>query len=427
MQANSTFSIIFFTRKSRGITDRLSIYARITVNGQRSEISLKRNILKKEWDNSKNRGRGTSTKIRVLNNYLDHVYTKLLYCHKQLLEEDKIISANVIKDRYLGKDDNHKTLKELIEYHNTTMVTVLKYGTMKNYYTTKKYLDNFLLKKMKVNDIYLKQLNYQVIIDFEQYLRSYKNSKKQLMLTNNGVMKHLERLKKMINLAVKLEWIIKNPFNQFQLKFDKYDRQYLSERELELIENTHYNNERLERVKDCFIFSCYTGLSYVDVKELTLNQITSGIDNNHWIFTKREKTNETVKIPILPKALQIIGKYKIVSENTNSKILLPLCSNQKTNSYLKEIAKDCGIHKNITFHVARHTFATTVMLSNGVPIETVSKLLGHTKLSTTQIYARVLEHKISEDIDNLLKRLESKKQKQTENVFKVMDLEVGYH
>jgi integrase len=412
MQTNNTFSIIFFTRKSRNAKNQLSIYVRITINKQRSEISLKRNVSFKQWDNNKNRGRGTSAKIRILNNYLDYVYNKLLDSHKQLLEEDKIISASTVKDRYLGKDDNQKTLKELIDYHNSNMVTVLKYGTMKNYYTTEKYLVKYLIKKLKVHDIYLKQLNYRFIIDFEQYLRTYKNSKKQLVLANNGVMKHLERFKKMINLAIKLEWMVKNPFSQFQLKFNKYDRQYLSERELELIESTQYTNERLEKIKDCFIFACYTGLSYIDVKELTLNQITKGIDNNYWIITKREKTNETVKIPILPKALDIINKYKSTSKNTSNKTLLPLCSNQKTNAYLKEIAKDCDIHKNITFHVARHTFATTLMLSNGVPMETVSKLLGHTKLSTTQIYARVIESKISEDIQNLLKRFEAKKQKQ---------------
>ncbi len=412
MQTNNTFSIIFFTRKSRSIANRLSIYARITVNGKRSEISLKRTVLLREWDNAKNRGRGSSYKIRVLNAYLDQVYSQLLDCHKQLLEEDKIVSSNAIKARYLGEDDNQKTLRELITYHNINMLSVLKPGTMKNYYTTERYLNRFLNKKLNAEDIYLKQLNYRFITDFEHYLRNYKNSKKQLMLSNNGVMKHLERFKKMINLAVKLEWIIKNPFHQFQLKFDKYDRQYLSERELELIENTYFNNERLEKVKDCFIFSCYTGLSYIDVKELTTNQITSGIDNNHWIFTKREKTNETVKVPILPKALEIIDKYKTMSESTSLKTLLPLCSNQKTNAYLKEIAKACGIHKHITFHVARHTFATTVMLSNGVPIETVSKLLGHAKLSTTQIYARVVETKISEDIQNLLKRFEIKKKQQ---------------
>tara|TARA_R110002012_G_scaffold322018_1_gene553721 strand:+ start:24164 stop:25042 length:879 start_codon:yes stop_codon:yes gene_type:complete len=286
------------------------------------------------------------------------------------------------------------------------MVNVLKHGTMKNYYTTEKYLQKFLNHKQKVKDIYLKQLNYGFILDFEQYLRSYRNTNKQLMLSNNGVMKHLERFKKMINLAVKLEWMQKNPFDQFQLKYDRYDRDHLTERELELLESTHYTNERLEKVKDCFIFSCYTGLSYIDAKELTLDQITIGIDNKRWIFTKREKTDEMVKIPILPPAMQILEKYRDSQTDT----LLPLSSNQKTNDYLKEIAKDCGIHKNLTFHVARHTFATTVMLSNGVPIETVSKLLGHTKLSTTQIYARVVETKISEDIQNLLFRLQTRKQ-----------------
>jgi len=412
METSNTFSIIFFTRKSRSNSNRLTIYCRITVNGKRSEISLQRSIMVSEWDNSKSLGRGNSTKARVLNNYLDHVYNKLLVCHKQLLEEDKVIFANAIKGRYLGKDDARKTLLELIDYHNTNMITILKLGTMKNYYTTEKYLKEFLIKKKKAEDIYLKQLNYRFIIDFEQFLRTYKNSKKQLMLSNNGVMKHLERFKKMVNLALKLEWIAKNPFSKFQLKFTKYDRQYLTERELTLIEDTYFKQERLVRVKDIFLFSCYTGLSYIDVKELSISQIVLGIDNRYWIHTKREKTNELVKVPILPKALIIIEKYKKFLEVTNSKTLLPLYSNQKTNSYLKEIAKGCDIHKNITFHVARHTFATTVMLSNGVPIETVSKLLGHTKLSTTQIYARVLEHKISEDIDNLLQRLEIKNQPQ---------------
>lgn len=410
MQTNKTFSVVLFTRKSRSKQQELSIYARITVNGKRSEISLKRYVQQKEWDSSKNRGRGSSYPIQNLNRYLDQEYSRLLDCHKQLLEEDKVVSSQAIKSRYLGEDNTQKTLNELLDYHNTKMVNVLKPGTMKNYYTTERYLHKFQRQKQKTKDIYLKQLNYRFIIDFEQYLRNYTNSKKQLMLSNNGVMKHLERFKKTINLGIKLEWITKNPFHQFQLKFEKYDRQYLTERELQLIEDTNFNNERLERVKDCFLFSCYTGLSYIDVKELTVNQIAKGIDNNDWIFTKRGKTNETVKVPILPQAMDIIKKYNDVSKYRTSKPLLPLSSNQKTNSYLKEIATEIGIHKNITFHVARHTFATTVMLSNGVPIETVSKLLGHTKLSTTQIYARVVESKISEDIQNLLIRFKTKKQ-----------------
>ena len=415
MQKHNTFAVIFFTRKSRSNLKELSIYARITVDGQRTEISLKRCIEVCNWDNSKARARGISSNSRNLNKYLDQVYGQLLDCHRQLLEEFKIISAKSIKARYLGEDDQLKTLNELIKYHNTNMVSVLKAGTMKNYYTTERYLNKFLVQKLKADDIYLKQLNYRFIIDFEQYLRNYNPTTKRKTLTNNGVMKHLERFKKMINLAIKLEWLVKNPFSRFQLRFDKYDRQYLSQRELELIENTYFKSERLERIKDIFIFSCYTGLSYIDVKQLTIQQIVKGIDANYWIYTKREKTNETVKIPILPKALVIVEKYKVISKEVGSELLLPLYSNQKTNSYLKEIAKACGIRKNISFHVARHTFATTVLLSNGVPIETVSKLLGHTKLSTTQIYARVLEHKISEDIQNLMIRFENKKNKEIES------------
>ncbi|WP_417371671.1 phage integrase SAM-like domain and Arm DNA-binding domain-containing protein [Gelidibacter japonicus] len=244
MQTNTTFAVIFYTRKSRSNANELNIFARITVNQKRSEISLKRCTLLREWDSNKNRARGSSYKTKVLNTYLDQVYSHLLDCHRQLLEEGKIVTANAVKARYLGLDENLKTLTELITYHNTNMVSVLKYGTMKNYYTTEKYLLKFLHKHLKVDDIYLKQLNYRFICDFEQFLRAYKNPKKELVLSNNGVMKHMERFKKMVNLAVKLEWIQKNPFNQFQLKFDKFDRQFLTERELELIENTHYTNER---------------------------------------------------------------------------------------------------------------------------------------------------------------------------------------
>ena len=276
---------------------------------------------------------------------------------------------------------------------------------MKNYYTTEKYLKRYLKIKLKRSDIFLKQLNYSFILDFEQFLRRSLNSKKQRSLSNNGVMKHLERFKKMVNLAVKLEWMKKNPFDRFQLRFNKFERVFLTERELQLIEDIEFKQDRLQQVKDCFVFSCYTGLSYIDIKGLTAEKITRGIDNRNWIYTKREKTNELVRIPILPQAWEILERYKKGPAHNG---LLPICSNQKVNVYLKEIATACGINKNITFHVARHTFATTVMLSNGVPIETVSKLLGHTKLTTTQIYAKVVESKISEDIGNLLERFQAK-------------------
>ena len=195
----------------------------------------------------------------------------------------------------MGENDNSKTLRELIGYHNSNMVRILKAGTMKNYYTTEKYLYSFLIKRRKVSDIYVKQVDFKFISEFEHYLRDYKNSKKQHSMGNNGVMKHLERFKKIINLGIKLEWMSKNPFDKFQLKYNKYDREYLSERELELLESTEFKSERLQKIRDCFVVSCYTGLSYINVKELKETNIVKGIDSNYWIYTKREKTDELVK------------------------------------------------------------------------------------------------------------------------------------
>jgi integrase len=399
----TTFSVLFFVRKHHDETKKLFIYARVTVNGKRSEISLKRSISVNQWDASKGRARGTAPKSRILNQYLDQVYNKFLDCHKQLSSENKVISAQSIKARFYGNDENQKTLLELMSYHNSHMRNVLKPGTLKNYYTTETYLKEFLNKKMSCNDINLKQINYRFVTDFEQFLRSYSAKVSRKTCGNNGTMKHLERFKKMLNLAIKLEWLTKNPFDNFKFRFEKNDRQYLSKRELHILETTNFTRSSLQKVKDIFIFSCYTGLSYVDIKELSLHQIVKGIDGSNWIYTKREKTNETVKVPLLPQAQILLDKYK--DQITPDDYLFPVCSNQKVNKYLKEIILQLKIKKTITFHSARHTFATTVTLSNGVPIETVSKLLGHTKLSTTQIYARVIDSKISNDMECLKNKL----------------------
>ncbi|TXN36148.1 site-specific integrase [Flagellimonas hymeniacidonis] len=416
MRNNSTLAVLIFTRDITYNPEKLTVYARITVDGRRAEISLKRYTSVNVWDVSKGRVIGTTQRARKLNSYLDEVYVQIMEAHKQLLSEGKFITAQAIKARYLGQDDQHKTLKELVVYHNTNMDSVLKYGTMKNYYSTERYLHKFIRDKFKTPDIYLKQLNYRFITDFEQYLRNYQPDKARRTCTNNGVMKHLERLMKMTNLAVKLEWLEKDPFHQFKLNFQKHNRSYLSERELELIEETTFKSAGYEKVRNVFLFSCYTGLAYIDVKQLLAEQMVLGIDGNYWLHTKREKTNEIVKIPLLPKAKAIIENYaEEMCQHPEGK-LLPVFSNQKMNSYLKVITKTCGIHKKITFHSARHTFATTVTLSNGVPIETVSKMLGHAKLTTTQIYARVLEKKVGEDMQNLIAQFESKKQRRLSKV-----------
>ena len=408
MLENSRLSVVFVVRKLTSKIDTIKIYARVTVDGKRAEFNLNRELPVSLWDEKRKRGKGFSKYVISLNKYMDQVFTGLHEAHRQLLQEEVDITSAGIKARYLGEDDRGKSLLDLISYHNTSMLSVLRKGTMKNYYSTERCIKEFLKEKMGVEDIPLKKLNYSFIVDFEQYIRKYKPATR-MGCTNNGAMKHMERLKKMSRLAVKLEWLEKDPFINYKLRFEKTERQFLTERELQLIEETTFNIPSTQHVKDLFIFACYTGLSFIDVSELKIDHLVKGMDGNDWLYTKRTKTDEPLKIPLLPKAMEIIDKYKSNASLLENGRLLPIYSNQMINRTLRDIATACGIRKKITFHVARHTFATAITLSNGVPIETVSKLLGHTKLSTTQIYARVVEKKVGEDMQNLMATMKLKK------------------
>lgn len=401
MKTSSTFSILFWADFSRTKENQVSLYSRITVNGKRATISLKRKVLITDWDVHKNRARGTSQKSRILNSYLDETYNHFFKCYRDLKSEHKLITAQAVKARYLGEDDIHRSVMDIIDYHNEDMTDKLKWGTQKNYFTTQKYVSKFLLKSYKKSDIYLRELDYHFIIKFEKYLRNYIPEDHHKKMGNNTVMKHIERFRKLINLSFKLGWIERDPFINFKSKFIKNDRGFLSLLELQEIENKEITITRLELVRDLFVFSCYTSLSYIDVINLTEENICIGIDEEVWIFYNREKTTKPIRIPLLPKALQIIEKYKGNRKSIVQGSIFPRISNQKLNSYLKEIADLCSIKKNLTFHIARHTFATTVTLSNGMPIETVSKLLGHSRISTTQIYAKVIERKVSDDMRRL--------------------------
>src|SRR5690606_20174724 len=207
------------------------------------------------------------------------------------------------------------------------------------------------------------------------------------------VMKHIQRFRKIVTLGYHIEWIDRDPFIRWKPTYEKRERPFLTDNELSNIETYNFPIARLERVRDLFIFSCYTGISYIDVINLTSNNVLKGIDGNDWIFTSRQKTKSPVKVPLLKKAKELLIKYHDHPMTQITGTLFPVITNEKMNLYLKEIADACGIKKNLTFHMARHTFATTVTLSNGVPIETVSKLLGHSKIASTQIYARVVERK----------------------------------
>jgi site-specific recombinase XerD len=274
--------------------------------------------------------------------------------------------------------------------------------TLTKYNTTVNHLESFLKWKYKVSDISLLQLKYEFLSGFEFYLKTEKS------IDHNTAAKYIKNTKKVINDCVAKGWLKANPFTNFKITTKLVDRTFLSEEELEILANKELRVDRVALVRDIFVFSCYTGLSFIDVANLTPNHIATGMDREKWIFTSRQKTNTASHIPILPPAMEIINKYKDHPASVSKGRLLPMLSNQKMNAYLKEIADLCEINKDLTFHVARHTFATTVTLTNGVPIETVSKMLGHKKLQTTQHYAKILDTKISQDMSVLFKKFNPK-------------------
>lgn len=400
-----TFGVVFYLRKYKALNGKMPIYARITVDGKRVDLSVKQSIEEENWNRAKGTAKGSREEARSLNAFLERVKANIVSRYQELLLQRKPMTAEIIKNSFLGADKEEHTLCKVIDYHNTTMGDSLAPGTMKNYYTTQKYVKKFLMSKFHRSDIHLSELTYKFISDFEFFLRKYKPEDFHKPLGNNGLMKHMERFRKMISMAVRMEWLEKDPFAKYQQKFDKVERDFLTEEELSIMENKGFTVSRLEWVRDLFVFSCYTGLAYIDTMRLTPASITKGMDGELWLMTKRKKTSNPVRVPLLPKALTLIEKYKDHPRASSKGTLLPIISNQKLNSYLKEIADLCDIKKNLTFHLARHTFATTVTLTNGVPIESVSKMLGHSKISTTQVYAKVIEKKLSEDMKNLRDKL----------------------
>jgi len=406
----NTFGVIFYLRKYKINNGLAPIYARITVDGKRVDVSVKRNIDEKNWNGNKGMAKGSREEVRALNAYLEQVRASIVSCYQEMMLQKKLVTAEAIKNMFLGNDRKEYTLCKLVEYHNTQAKDSLTWGTLKNYFTTQKYISKFLKERFGTSDIYLSELSYKFITDFEYFLRSHQPEDHHKPLANNGVMKHIERFRKMINMAIRLEWIDKDPFSAYQQKFEKVERDFLTKEELASIEMRELAIVRLQWVRDLFVFSCYTGLAYIDVMQLTHANITKGIDGEDWLYTNRQKTSNPVRVPLLPKALEIIERYSKHPRAIANGTLFPVISNQKLNSYLKEIADLCYIKKNLTFHLARHTFATTVTLTNGVPIESVSKMLGHSTITTTQIYAKVIEKKLSDDMQNLRAKLNQTKE-----------------
>lgn len=406
MKTNQNYSLRFMIKQSKAKNGKAPIYCRINVNGKIAEISMKRYIESDKWIGKVGMVKGNSEQSRNINTYLSNVANEIDKHYNHLISLNLLITADSIKNSFLGIKEKERTLLEVFKYHNNQVENLIGIDVVKathtKFETVMKKVKLFILKEYNRTDINLNEINHKFIADFEYYL------KVDQKIAHNTTMKYIQCLGKVINMAVSNDWMIKNPFSNFTCTFKKVVREVLSEEEIQILSKKVFFIERLTEVRDIFLFCCYTGYAFADVEKLTYNHITTGIDGEKWIYTYRKKTKIKSNVPLLPPALEIIERYKEHPYCIANKKLLPVKSNQKMNAYLKEVADLCGIHKNLTMHIARHTFATTVTLSNGVPIETVSRLLGHSKLATTQIYAQVLEHKVSEDMGKLKNKLAEK-------------------
>ncbi|WP_029292882.1 site-specific integrase [Chryseobacterium hispalense] len=404
---NKTFNLLFFIKKNKIRTNGTApIYLRITIDGKMADITAKRYIDPKKWDNKAHRALGNSIEAKTLNVYLKTLEQQVYDCHYQMLKEEYFVTSEGLKSKLLGTDISTRMLIPIFQDHNDKVEALVGQdfapGTLERYKTSLKHTQEFLIWKYKTSDIDITKIDHAFIMDYDFWLRSVRKC------ANNTAVKYIKNFKKIIRLCMANGWLSKDPFVGYKAKLKVVERPYLRKEEIQTIYEKEFASDRLNQVRDIFLFSCYTGLAYVDVKKLSKSHINIGIDGDKWIFTNRQKTDISTRVPLLPLAQELIFKYEEHPECVNLNVLFPVLSNQKMNSYLKEIANVCGINKELTFHIARHTFATTVTLSNGVPIESVSKMLGHTNIKTTQHYAKILDQKVSNDMSVLKTKLQDK-------------------
>lgn len=398
----TTFKLLFFVKRNAAKKNgNAPIIARITIDQIVAQFNTQMEINPVNWSVSAGKATGRSAEAMSINSMLDSIRSTVHQHYHALLEQDGYVTSERVKNAFLGKIERGKTLIEFFEMHNEQYLQKVKMNTTDKTYSryelTKKRLIEFMKLKYSVSDMLIKEINVVFIDNFLLYIKNHYGC------THNTAMKFIQRFRTVVNFAKNTGLVTADPFGNYRVKFEQTDRDYLTMEEITAIYNKKFTSKRLEQVRDLFIFSCYTALSYIDVCELTKENIRTSFDGNLWIMTKRHKTNVASNIRLLEIPKAILEKYK---DNLPNGMILPIISNQKVNDYLKEIATICNINKNLTFHVARHSCATSVLIANGVPIETVSKILGHTNIRTTQIYARITDLKVSNDMEILAQKLD---------------------
>ena len=392
----SSFSILFSIRESKARKNgNTPIEVTITINGERRSFSTGKQVKVTSWDKNKQLVKGKDEEAASLNNYLKAVKAKLYEKEAELLGRGFVITAQLLYDAYFDKVEclKEKSLLSILEEHNAEHKAMVgKTVAPATYWVfeyTERLLKEFIQSKYQRNDLYLRELNLSFIQGFHSFLLSEKK------MGQNSSTKHLKFLKKLLNLAVSNFYISYNPVNAYKVEREPVEIDFLNEEELRKVINFDTPIPRFERAKDMFLFGCFTGLSYIDIKTLTTAHFEKDATGRIWIKKRRVKTGVLSRIPLLPIAKLILDKYK------GGDKLLPIQDPADINKYLKDIAILCNIKKRITFHTSRHTFASTVTLANNISLEVVSKMLGHTNTRMTTHYAKLIDRCIGDEMDKL--------------------------
>lgn len=401
----STFKILFYLKKNEPKKDgTVVIMIRVTVDGVRAQFSSKLFVKPELWDNKSGKVIGKTVYATNLNRLLNDIQGELNTIYKNLKVIDGYVLPEKLRNIFCGFEEKEKTVisyfDKFIEQYKLKVGTTATHKTYTRYVLTRERLVEFMKEHYKVPDLPIKEINLAFIDEFYLYIRN--NTK----CNHNSTLKFLQRFRSVLYYARNSGLIFHDPFGNFRFRFERVDRNYLSQEELDTLYNKVFASSRLSQVRDIFLFSCYTGQSYVDIFDLTEDKIKKAFDGHLWIMNKRHKTNVNSNVRLLDIPLQILAKYK--GKQKNGKVL-PVISNQKMNDYLKEIGDICGLDMKITFHIARHTFASTVALGNDVPMESVQTMLGHADIKTTQIYAHVVDTKLSRDMEKMAQRVNNRK------------------
>jgi site-specific recombinase XerD len=400
--------ITFIIRKDRLIDGQAPIYLQLFLDSQRVRISVNQKIAIELWDENHGRAKGNSEVIFSINNYLDKIRMDVMKIYNELKLQEDEISIELLRDKLFGNDEPKKKklfeLAKIYNSHTSKLIGIdLTKHTWERYKAYAQKLTEFIRYKFNGDDLYIHQLKYNFILEYDFYLKT------EVQLHQNTIVKYIQYLNRVMDFAVNHEWADKNIFQNYKVSIKESKREYLTQAELDRIINKEIRLPRLSEVRDCFVFCCYTGYAYKDAALLTPEHIGTGINGKKWIYTSRQKTENVSNVPLLEPALEIIERYKVHPICSNKNRLLPMKSNQKLNAYLKELADLCDITKPMTMHIARHTFATTVLLANGVSMEATSKMLGHSSIKTTQIYGKIVESRVGGEMDKLSEKLFSSK------------------